>query len=67
MVMVSICLLGSQGKTIGEFCSCKKFCAVTQFDSVRLQESGFKPTFTLEEGLTRTLQYEFGFEDKKSY
>jgi len=45
----------------------KKFCAVTQFDSVRLQESGFKPTFTLEEGLTRTLQYEFGFEDKKSY
>ena len=45
----------------------KKFCAVTQFDSVRLQESGFKPTFTLEEGLTRTLQYEFGSEDKKSY
>ena len=45
----------------------KKFCAVTQFDSVRLQKSGFKPTFTLEEGLTRTLQYEFGSEDKKSY
>ena len=45
----------------------KKFCAVTQFDSVRLQESGFKPIFTLEEGLTRTLQYEFGSEDKKSY
>lgn len=45
----------------------KKFCAVTQFDSVRLQESGFKPTFTLEEGLTRTLQYEFGSEDKNSY
>lgn len=43
----------------------KKFCAVTQFGSVRLQESGFKPTFTLEEGLTRTLQYEFGSEDKK--
>lgn len=43
----------------------KKFCAVTQFDSVKLQESGFKPTFTLEEGLTRTLQYEFGSEDKK--
>lgn len=45
----------------------KKFCAVTQFESVRLQESGFKPTFTLEEGLTRTLQYEFGSEDKKSF
>ena len=45
----------------------KKFSEVTQFQSFRLKESGFKPTFTLEEGLTRTLQYEFGFEDKKSY
>ena len=40
----------------------KKFCAVTQFDSVKVQESGFRPAFTMEEGLTRTLQYEFGSE-----
>lgn len=38
----------------------KKFCAVTQFDSVQVKKTCFKPTFTLEEGLTRTLQYEFG-------
>lgn len=44
----------------------KKFCAVTQFDSVRIQESGFKPAFSLEEGLTRTLQYEFGTGAKKN-
>ena len=44
----------------------KKFCAVTQFDSVRIQESGFKPAFSLEEGLTRTLQYEFGDRAKKN-
>ena len=44
----------------------KKFCAVTQFDSIRIQESGFKPTFSLEEGLTRTLQYEFGTGAKKA-
>lgn len=44
----------------------KKFCAVTQFDSIRIQESGFKPAFSLEEGLTRTLQYEFGGRAKKN-
>lgn len=38
----------------------KKFCAVTQFDSVKVQSSGFKPAFSMEEGLRRTLQYEFG-------
>lgn len=37
----------------------KKFCAVTQFDSTKMQNSGFKPVYTLEEGLTRTLQCEF--------
>lgn len=44
----------------------KKFCAITQFDSIRIQESGFKPAFSLEEGLTRTLQYEFGDRAKKN-
>ncbi|MCS2449200.1 NAD-dependent epimerase/dehydratase family protein [Bacteroides thetaiotaomicron] len=43
----------------------KKFCAVTQFDSNKVQASGFKPAFTMEEGLTRTLQYEFGSGVKK--
>jgi hypothetical protein len=38
----------------------KKFCAVTQFDSTKMQSSGFQPPFTLEEGLSRTLRYEFG-------
>lgn len=37
----------------------KKFCAVTQFDSTEMQNSGFKPAYTLEDGLTRTLQCEF--------
>jgi len=37
----------------------KKFCATTQFDSTLVTESGFKAPFTLQEGLERTLQYEF--------
>lgn len=37
----------------------KKFCAITQFDSTKMQNSGFKTAYTLEEGLTRTLQCEF--------
>lgn len=37
----------------------KKFCAVTQFDATKMQNTGFKPPFTLEEGLTRTLRSEF--------
>lgn len=43
----------------------KKFCAVTQFDSVQVRKTNFKPTFTLGEGLARTLQYEFGSGVKK--
>lgn len=43
----------------------KKFCAVTQFDSVQVRKTNFKPTFTLGEGLARTLQYEFDSGVKK--
>lgn len=38
----------------------KKFCAVTQFDASKTEASGFKPEFTLEEGLERMLRSEFG-------
>ena len=38
----------------------KKFCAVTQFDASKTEASGFKPVFTLEEGLERMLKSEFG-------
>jgi hypothetical protein len=37
----------------------KKFIATTQFDSSKVHSSGFKAPFTLEEGLDRTLNYEF--------
>ncbi len=37
----------------------KKFCATTQFDSSKVQASGFKPPFTLGEGLHLTLKNEF--------
>lgn len=37
----------------------KKFCATTQFSAEKLNSTGFKRPFTLEEGLERTLRYEF--------
>jgi len=37
----------------------KKFCATTQFDATLAYDSGFKPPYTLNEGLHRTLHYEF--------
>lgn len=37
----------------------KKFVATTQFDATKVQSSGFKAPFTLEEGMDRTLNYEF--------
>ena len=37
----------------------KKFCATTQFDSTKAQSTGFKPEYTLKEGLARTIAYEF--------
>ena len=38
----------------------KKFCATTQFAAEKLQETGYVPPFTLDEGLRRTLAAEFG-------
>lgn len=37
----------------------KKFCATTQFDASKVKELGFVPPYTLEEGLERTLKFEF--------
>ena len=37
----------------------KKFCATTQFDSNKMLNSGFKPPFTLSQGLDKTLSFEF--------
>ena len=37
----------------------KKFCATTEFDSSKMPSTGFVPPFTLEEGLSRTLEFEF--------
>ncbi|MDR0796854.1 MAG: hypothetical protein LBE79_12540, partial [Tannerella sp.] len=38
----------------------KKFCAVTRFDASKVERTGFKPAFSLEEGLARMLESEFG-------
>lgn len=37
----------------------KKFCATTEFDATKAHSSGFKAPFTLAEGLSRTLEFEF--------
>lgn len=37
----------------------KKFCATTEFDATKAHSSGFMAPFTLEEGLARTLEFEF--------
>lgn len=37
----------------------KKFVATTQFDAIKVHSSAFKAPYTLEEGLDRTLNYEF--------
>jgi len=37
----------------------KKFCATTEFDATKAHASGFKPPYTLDEGLSRTLEFEF--------
>ena len=37
----------------------KKFVATTQFDAFKVHSRGFKKPFTHEEGLDRTLNYEF--------
>lgn len=42
----------------------KKFCATTQYDSLKLHDTGFRPPFSLSEGLARTLVYEFAREEQ---
>ena len=42
----------------------RKFCATTQFAS-RAEDAGFKAPVSLEEGLRRTIRYEF-VEDNSS-
>jgi len=37
----------------------KKFCATTEFNATKVQKTGFKPPYTLGEGLARTLEFEF--------
>lgn len=37
----------------------KKFCATTEFDATKAHSCGFKAPYTLEEGLARTLEFEF--------
>lgn len=37
----------------------KKFCATTQFDATKVSKTTFKPPFSLEQGLARTLEFEF--------
>ena len=37
----------------------KKFCATTEFDATKAHSSGFVPPYTLDEGLARTLKFEF--------
>ena len=37
----------------------KKFCATTQFNAGKMQQSGFKAPYTLGEGLAKTLEFEF--------
>jgi len=37
----------------------KKFCATTQFDASKVHANGFKAPYSLEEGLDRTLKFEF--------
>lgn len=38
----------------------KKFCAVTQYDATKAASTGFIAPYTLEEGLRRMLEMEFG-------
>lgn len=40
----------------------RKFCETTQFKADRVCEWGFKPPYTLAEGLARTVEFEFGKE-----
>lgn len=37
----------------------KKFCASTEFDATKAHTSGFKAPYSIDEGLRRTLEFEF--------
>lgn len=37
----------------------KKYCSTTQFDSSKAMGTGFIPPYSLEEGISRTLEFEF--------
>ncbi len=37
----------------------KKYCATTEYNASKVHSTGFVPPYTLEEGLTRTLDFEF--------
>lgn len=37
----------------------KKFCSTTQFDSTKAHNTGFVPPYSLQDGITRTLEFEF--------
>jgi nucleoside-diphosphate-sugar epimerase len=37
----------------------KKFCATTEFDATKAHSTGFIPPYTIREGLSRTLEFEF--------
>ncbi len=37
----------------------RKFCATTEFDATKAHNCGFRAPFTLDEGLARTLEFEF--------
>lgn len=43
----------------------KKFCANTQFNSIKVQSLGFRAPYSLSESLHKTLQYEFSLSAKK--
>ncbi len=48
----------------------KKFVATTQYDASKVHSSGFNAPYTLEEGLDRTLNYEFvqeRFDDEEVF
>ena len=37
----------------------KKFCSTTQFSSKKVLETSFKPKYTIEQGIEKTIKFEF--------
>lgn len=61
-----LCALITRKKLSVSSVRVKKFCATTEFDSTKAHSSGFTAPFTLEEGLSRTLKYEFSGQPTES-